>query len=132
MLFRSVFRCERPTDMNVETFVVNFKYVDDTKGVAETSGRIKIGDCLTRINSRAVLGKLCYRDIITTIKTFRARHGDLVPLVLHFRRRKGDSSVEEKEDDDVATTHIEEKNHYEEKEECSGGSNNTTTVVSEI
>ena len=123
-----VFRCERPTDMNVETFVVNFKSVDDTKGVAESSGRIKIGDCLTRINGRAVLGKLCYRDIITTIKTFRARHGDLVPMVLHFRRRKGDSNIEEKEDDDDdddASTPLEEKSHDED-------GTTATTVVSEI
>ena len=137
-----VFRCERPTDMNVETYVVNFKSSCDTKGVAESSGRIKVGDCLTRINGRAVLGKLCYRDIITTIRTFRARHGDLVPLLLHFRRRSdGDSVAEGKKVPDSETTTV--SGHSEDDDVIASGtklddesehneSNSTTTVVSEI
>jgi len=153
-----VFRCEHPTNSNEETRVVNFKSCGDTKGVAESCGRIAIGDCLTRLNGRAVLGKMPYRDIITTIKTFRARHGDLVPLVLHFRsRKKVDDGVEKKDDDDDAvvekidddddddgdnvakkddTEEEDEEEHTEEEEEYTEEEKenkiNMTTNVSEI
>eukprot|EP00939_MAST-03C_sp_MAST-3C-sp1_P000783 g783.t1 len=80
-----VLRCNRPTDLNADIVVQEYKQKD----AASKEGRGRTprgGDRLTRVNGREVKGRISYKEAIAAIRRFRARHGGLIPLALHFCR----------------------------------------------
>lgn len=90
-----VLRCDRPKDLNADIVVQEYKRSirdDNNASPKESHGMIpREGDRLTRINGREVKGSLSYKEAVAEIRKFRARHGGLIPLALHFFRSKGAS-----------------------------------------
>jgi len=91
-----VLRCDTPRDINAPVYIARLERRD--------SERMRVGDCLTRVNGREVKGQMSYGTIISTIRAFRARHSGMIPLALHFIRKEDGDESESKEGPDSNET----------------------------
>ena len=80
-----VLRCERPGDINADVFISR---ISESVEFEDGRTKLKVGDRLSRLNGVDVVGKMKYKELISKIRSFRARHGMFLPLVLHFIRNE--------------------------------------------